>query len=130
MLTYWHMLKYPIPKVGTLARGSAECSLVVSGDPHQAGENVLVSEVWEQIRLLITGQLTFCSTTPGMPSQVMATCADGFKSLTESIKKISIKDLRLPWKPIYDILSQDLFLTRRQFEYTCVKPPHFVHTTS
>lgn len=56
--------------------------------------------------------------TPGMSAQIIATCADGFKILTQSKKKISIEDLRLPWKPIYNILSQDLFLSRRQFEYT------------
>ncbi|KAJ6574791.1 hypothetical protein B0H19DRAFT_1254444 [Mycena capillaripes] len=82
MLTYWNMLKYPIPKETRIKLAKLYC------------------------------------TTPGMPSQVMATAADGFKSLTESVKKISIKDIRLPWRPIYDILSQDLFLTRRQFEYT------------
>lgn len=59
------------------------------------------------------------SVTPSMPTQMIATCADGFKALTRSKRKISIEDMRLPWKPIYDILSQDLFLTRRQFEYTC-----------
>ncbi|KAJ7785985.1 hypothetical protein B0H16DRAFT_1488812 [Mycena metata] len=85
MLSYWHMLRYPIPK---------------------------------ETRIKLAKIYWYLSTTPGMPSQVMATCADGFKSLTESAKKISIKDLRLPWRPIYDILSQELFLTRRQFEYT------------
>lgn len=93
---------------------------VVAGNPHRAGKNLLVLEVQECSRSAQVVQLTFRSTTPGMPSQVMATAADGFKSLTESRKKISIKDMRLPWRPIYDILSQDLFLTRRQFEYTCV----------
>ncbi|KAF7339921.1 Membrane protein [Mycena venus] len=85
MLSYWHMLKYPIPK---------------------------------ETRIKLAKIYWYLSVTPGMPSQVMATCADGFKSLTESVKKISIKDMRLPWRPIYEILSQDLFLTRRQFEYT------------
>ncbi|KAJ7655130.1 hypothetical protein DFH06DRAFT_491600 [Mycena polygramma] len=85
MLTYWHMLKYPIPK---------------------------------ETRIRLAKIYWHLSTTPGMPSHVMATAADGFKSLTQSVKKISIKDIRLPWRPIYDILSQDLFLTRRQFEYT------------
>ncbi|KAF5384678.1 hypothetical protein D9757_006201 [Collybiopsis confluens] len=56
--------------------------------------------------------------TPGMSAQVIATCADSFKILTQSKKKVSIEDMRLPWKPIYNILSQDLFLSRRQFEYT------------
>ncbi|KAF8640852.1 hypothetical protein AX17_000500 [Amanita inopinata Kibby_2008] len=58
------------------------------------------------------------STTPGMPTQVMATCADGFKWLTRSKKKLSVDDMRLPWKPIYNLLSEDLFLKRREFEYT------------
>lgn len=65
------------------------------------------------------------SITPGLPMQILATCADAFKVLTRSKRKMSIEDMRLPWKPIYDILKQDLFLTRRQFEYTwvvhCVK---------
>ncbi|KAG1755021.1 uncharacterized protein EDB91DRAFT_1096855 [Suillus paluster] len=58
------------------------------------------------------------ATTPGMPTQVMAICADGLSNLTRSKKKLSIDDMRLPWKPIYDILRKDLFLTRRQFEYS------------
>lgn len=64
------------------------------------------------------------SITPGMPPQIVATCADGFKALTRSKHKITIDDMRLPWKPIYDILKQDLFLTRRQFEYTSVLSIH------
>lgn len=56
------------------------------------------------------------STTPGMPSNVVATLADSLQSLTRSKKKLSIDDMRLPWKPIFKILSKDLFLTRRQFE--------------
>ncbi|EFI28576.1 membrane protein [Coprinopsis cinerea okayama7 len=58
------------------------------------------------------------SLVPGMPTQVVAVCADGFKLLTKSKNKISIEDMRLPWKPIDKILRQDLFLSRRQFEYT------------
>lgn len=58
------------------------------------------------------------ATTPGMPTQVMAVCADGLSNLTRSKKKLSIDDMRLPWKPIYNILREDLFLTRRQFEYS------------
>ncbi|KAG1867785.1 hypothetical protein DFJ58DRAFT_859984 [Suillus subalutaceus] len=56
------------------------------------------------------------ATTPGMPTQVMAVCADGLSNLTRSKKKLSIDDMRLPWKPIYNILREDLFLTRRQFD--------------
>lgn len=40
--------------------------------------------------------------------------------LTRSKKKLSVEDLRLPWRPVYDILSRDLFLRRRQYEYRCV----------
>ncbi|TFK57485.1 hypothetical protein OE88DRAFT_1651225 [Heliocybe sulcata] len=58
------------------------------------------------------------SATPGMPTHVVATCVDGFRALTRSRKKVSIEDLRLPWKPVYKILSKDLYLTRRQFEIT------------
>ncbi|KAG5648199.1 hypothetical protein DXG03_006154 [Asterophora parasitica] len=57
-------------------------------------------------------------TIPGLSTQMVATCADAFRTLTKSKKKISIEDMRLPWKPIYEILKSDLFLTRRQFEYT------------
>lgn len=57
-------------------------------------------------------------TTPGMSTQVVAACADTLQLLTRSKKKLSIDDMRLPWMPIYDLLSKDLFLTRRQFEYT------------
>ncbi|KAF8203239.1 hypothetical protein BJ912DRAFT_842338 [Pholiota molesta] len=85
MLTYWLMLKYPLPK---------------------------------DKRIRIAKLYFYLSVTPSMPTQLIATCADGFKTLTRSKRKISIDDMRLPWKPIYDILSEDLFLTRRQFEYT------------
>lgn len=54
--------------------------------------------------------------TPGMPLHIVATCADALDVLTRSKNKISVEDIRLPWKPLYDRLSQDLFLTRRQFE--------------
>ncbi|KAK0456353.1 hypothetical protein EV421DRAFT_1699087 [Armillaria borealis] len=60
----------------------------------------------------------YVSTIPGMSTQMVATCSDAFKLLTKSKKRISIEDMRLPWRPIYDILKQDLFLSRRQFEYT------------
>jgi proteasome activator subunit 4 len=46
------------------------------------------------------------------------------KLLTRSKRKLTIDDMRLPWKPIFDILRRDLFLTRRQFEYRC--DPHLV----
>ena len=55
-----------------------------------------------------------------MSTQVVAACADTLQALIRSKNKLSIDDMRLPWKPIYNILSRDLFLTRRQFEYTYV----------
>ncbi|TFK76829.1 hypothetical protein BDN72DRAFT_890635 [Pluteus cervinus] len=85
MITYWSMLKYPIPK----------------------DKRIKLAKIFFHV-----------TTTPGMSTQIVATCSDAFKTLTRSTNKLSIKDMRLPWRPIYDILSQDLFLTRRQFEYT------------
>lgn len=55
-------------------------------------------------------------TTPGMPTHIVSTCADNLQTLTRSKKKLSIEDMRLPWKPIYTILAKDLFITRRQYE--------------
>ena len=55
-------------------------------------------------------------TTPGMPTHIISACSDNLQTLTRSKKKLSIDDLRLPWKPIYNVLSKDLFLTRRQYE--------------
>lgn len=54
--------------------------------------------------------------TPGMPAQIVAIAAEGLLVLTRSKKKLSIEDLRLPWKPIYDLLSKEVFLSRRKFE--------------
>ncbi|EJD55475.1 hypothetical protein AURDEDRAFT_109790 [Auricularia subglabra TFB-10046 SS5] len=54
--------------------------------------------------------------TPGLPTHILATCCEGLSVLTRSKKKLSVKDLRLSWKPVYRILSKDLFLSRRQFE--------------
>ncbi|KAM5538277.1 hypothetical protein V8D89_008164 [Ganoderma adspersum] len=80
MLTYWYMLKYPIPKEKRVA--------------------------------LIKIYYHVC-TTPGMPNHIVAACSDGLQALSRSKKKLSIDDLRLPWQPVYKILSKDLFLTRR-----------------
>lgn len=54
--------------------------------------------------------------TPGMPLHIVNTCLETLRSLLRSKKKLSVNDLRFPWKPIYRILSEDLFLSRRQFE--------------
>ncbi|KAL4243081.1 BLM10 family protein [Abortiporus biennis] len=83
MLSYWAMLKYPIPK--------------------------------EKRIKLATLYYHIC-TTPGMPNHIVANCCDNLQFLTRSTKKLNIEDMRLPWMPVYKILSKDLFLTRRQFE--------------
>ena len=59
-------------------------------------------------------------TTPGMPTHIISTCSDNLQTFTRSKKKLSVEDMRLPWKPILGILSKDLFLTRRQYELRCV----------
>jgi proteasome activator subunit 4 len=51
-----------------------------------------------------------------MPIYLLSTWADGLAGLVHSKKKITIEDMRLPWKPVYEILKKELFLTRRQFE--------------
>ncbi|PCH33392.1 ARM repeat-containing protein [Wolfiporia cocos MD-104 SS10] len=83
MLSYWAMLKYPIPK---------------------------------EKRIALAKLYFHVCTTPGMPNHVVAAGCDSLQLLTRSKKKLSIEDMRLPWKPIFKILSKDLFLTRRQFE--------------
>ena len=60
------------------------------------------------------------SVAPGLPMHVVATCADALEVLTRPKNKLSVQHLRLPWMPILDILKQDLFLTRRQFEVRSV----------
>ena len=59
--------------------------------------------------------------TPGMPMKVMSVAAEGVNFLTRSKRKLSIDDLRLPWKPIYKIVEKELFLCRRKFEIKSVK---------
>ncbi|CCA68831.1 hypothetical protein PIIN_02692 [Serendipita indica DSM 11827] len=55
---------------------------------------------------------------PGMPADTVSACMDSLAMFSRSKKKLSIEDLRLPWRPVYKILSCDLFLRRRQFEYS------------
>ena len=61
------------------------------------------------------------SVLPGMPSSIMSVAAEGLNDLTRSKKKLKIEDLRLPWKPIYKLLSKELFLSRRKFEIKSVE---------
>ena len=64
------------------------------------------------------------ATMPGMPTNIMAVAAEGLNVFTRSKAKLSIDDLRLPWKPIYNLLSKELFLSRRKFEikYVLLNP--------
>ncbi|KAI5124439.1 hypothetical protein M0805_008323 [Coniferiporia weirii] len=83
MLSYWSMLKYPMPKPKRIA---------------------LVKLYYE------------LAVMPGLPSNVLAVVAEALSYFTRSKDKLSIADVRLPWKPIYKLLSKELFLSRRKFE--------------
>lgn len=114
MLTSWMMLKYPIPKA---------------------------------VRIALVKVYLELATLPGMPTHIVATCSDALGALTKSRvrcmslsgfmrslltpstrnqKKLTVKDMRLPWRCIYIILEKDLFLNRRQFEITCVLYARFM----
>lgn len=67
---------------------------------------------------------------PGMPLHIVSSASDTLNVLIRSKKKLGIDDMRLPWKPIWDVLSKDLFLKRRQFEITYVDPHICCHDTS
>jgi proteasome activator subunit 4 len=56
------------------------------------------------------------ATLPGMPTHIIATVTNALQLLARSKKKLSVDDLRLPWKPLFNVMTQDLFLSRRQFE--------------
>jgi len=70
----------------------------------------------KETRILLVKLYYHLAAAPGMPLHIVATCADALETLTRSKKKLSVHDIRLPWMPLYNIISQDLFLTRRQFE--------------
>lgn len=53
---------------------------------------------------------------------VVSSCMDTLSMLVRSKRKLSVDDLRLPWKPIYKLLKKDLFLKRRQFEIRSAPP--------
>jgi len=99
----------------------------VTGDPlsgadRPASWSMLKYPLPKEKRVRLARLYYHISTTPGISTQVLATCADGFKALTRSKNKVTIEDMRLPWFPIFQILKSDLFLTRREFEYTSVLP--------
>ena len=66
--------------------------------------------------------------TPGMPMKVMSGAAEGVNYLTRSKRKLSIDDMRLPWKSLYKIIEKELFLCRRKFEIKSVKISGFPFT--
>jgi len=72
-------------------------------------------------RILLVDLYYSMCTMPGMPLHIVATCSDTLENLTRSKNKLSIQEIRLPWIPILDILTHDLFLTRRQFEVRLVQ---------
>jgi len=59
-------------------------------------------------------------TQPCMPDYVTNSIMFTLEILTKSKKKISLSDMRLPWKPIYEILSKNLFLPRRVYTINCL----------
>ncbi|KAJ7597613.1 hypothetical protein C8J56DRAFT_1001469 [Mycena floridula] len=67
-------------------------------------------------RIILAKLYFHMSITPGMTGQRLGNCADIFRTLTRSKNKLSIEDMRLPWKPLYEMLKNDLFYSRRQFE--------------
>ncbi|KAJ7071321.1 hypothetical protein C8F01DRAFT_1216892 [Mycena amicta] len=104
----------------SVVRRETTRSAFFNGTPFLTYWCTLKYELPKETRVKLAKIYWHLSVMPGMPTQVMAAAADGFKALTESTKKISIKDMRLPWRPIFDVLSKEMFLTRRQFEYTQV----------
>ncbi|KAH8120571.1 ARM repeat-containing protein [Phellopilus nigrolimitatus] len=83
MLTYWSMLKYPIPKA----------------------KRVALIKMYYEVAVL-----------PGMPANIMTIAAEALNYLSRSKNKLSVVDIRLPWKPIYKLISNELFLSKRKFE--------------
>ncbi|KAI0702460.1 hypothetical protein BC835DRAFT_1411015 [Cytidiella melzeri] len=67
-------------------------------------------------RIALTKLYFHICTAPGMPTHIVSACSDHLYSWTKSKKKMTIEDMRLPWLPLYKILSKDLFLARRQYE--------------
>ena len=52
-------------------------------------------------------------TTPGMPQYIVDSCAGTIVTVLDT-KKLTIEDLRLPWKPVYTLLHKNLFVKGRQ----------------
>lgn len=105
------------------------CTRAPQSTPNQVHSwTMLKYPIPKERRIKLAKIFFHLSVTPGMPTQIVAVCADAFKTFTRSKNKLSIEDMRLPWMPIYTLLKEDLFLSRRQFEYTYVfSLSHFTH---
>ncbi|KAH8929547.1 hypothetical protein BT69DRAFT_1292546 [Atractiella rhizophila] len=57
---------------------------------------------------------------PGMDPRLIDGAVNMFISLVESKKRLERKDLTLPWKPLYDILSLELFPKNRKTDHTTI----------
>lgn len=43
-----------------------------------------------------------------MPEKTVETCADTLATLLRPKKKLDIKDIRLPWRPLYEIIKRTM----------------------
>ncbi|KDN43334.1 hypothetical protein K437DRAFT_274941 [Tilletiaria anomala UBC 951] len=60
------------------------------------------------------------SVMPGLDARLVELCAQMCMTLVESKKRIDIRDLVLPWRPLYDLLEKDLFPKQRRTGLTNV----------
>jgi proteasome activator subunit 4 len=51
---------------------------------------------------------------PGLDPRLIDLTANMTMYLIESKKRIDIRDLQLPWKPIYNLLERELFRKQRE----------------
>ncbi|KAI0343952.1 hypothetical protein BDW22DRAFT_1355187 [Trametopsis cervina] len=72
--------------------------------------------ILKEKRIALIKLYFYICTAPGMPTYIVSTASDHLYTWVRSKKKITIEDIRLPWLSIYKILSNDLFLARRQYE--------------
>lgn len=52
--------------------------------------------------------------TPGLEPRIVDLSSNMAQTLLESKKRINIHDLVLPWKPLYDLLEQELYPKQRK----------------
>ncbi|GJJ09449.1 hypothetical protein Clacol_003672 [Clathrus columnatus] len=92
-------------------------SLPYSIEPDSKMQSLLDFYLMRMVQRILLSKVYFeLCVLPGMPTYLLSTWADGLSVLLHSKRKVTICDMRLPWKPIFDILKKELFLTRRQFE--------------